>query len=144
MIFFSKINGIDVSCKTHLDCVKIIKKTGDTLALKVYTVDYTNNNHSNMNANNQNSSNMISTSTVIYQTPTINSNTMTNPKQYSTSASYYATSTIATNNHNSHHHHHHHQQLSAMASSAGIVPGSDYFGGTKSFPNKKKRMLFLF
>ena len=37
--FLLEINGVDVSCKTHYDCVKLIKKAGDTLALKVYTVD---------------------------------------------------------------------------------------------------------
>ena len=28
---------MDVTRKTHQECVKLIKKTGDTLALKVYT-----------------------------------------------------------------------------------------------------------
>ena len=66
--------------------VKLIKKTGDTLALKVYTVDYTKKN-----------------SNMIYQTPTTN-----NTKQFTanstTTASYYATTTIGTAKH-----HHHHQ-----------------------------------
>jgi hypothetical protein len=32
-----QINGVDVTRKTHHECVKLIKKTGDTLALKVFT-----------------------------------------------------------------------------------------------------------
>lgn len=73
--FVLEINGVDVSCKTHLDCVKLIKKTGDTLALKVYT------------------SKAFSASEQIYQTPeTVYAHSLAK------SHSYYATSTIATRN----------------------------------------------
>lgn len=73
--FVLEINGVDVTCKTHLECVKLIKKTGDTLALKVYT------------------SKSFASSNQIYQTPeSIYAQTL------SKSHSYYATSTIATRN----------------------------------------------
>ena len=36
--FVLEINNVDVTCRTHAECVKLIKKTGDTLALRVYTV----------------------------------------------------------------------------------------------------------
>jgi hypothetical protein len=35
-----QINGADVTSSTHDECVKIIKKSGETLALKILTVAY--------------------------------------------------------------------------------------------------------
>lgn len=73
--FVLEINGVDVTCKTHLECVKLIKKCGDTLALKVYT------------------SKSFANSNQIYQTPeSIYAQTL------SKSNSYYAASTIVTRN----------------------------------------------
>lgn len=106
--FVLEINGVDVSSKTHFDCVKLIKKTGDTLALKVYTVDYSNKQQSNQQ-------NLISTSiqplTTIYQAPV----SLTNVQKQCSTASYYAAATISATN------------------------SVEYYDGTKSLPNKKKR-----
>lgn len=115
--FVLEINGIDVSCKTHFECVKLIKKTGDTLALKVFTVDYSA--RTNSLTSNQQQQQMTAMST-IYQTPS--SQTPTN-KQYSTSASYYATTTIAP--------------------SSSMQHSLDYIDGTKSLSNKNKRVTSL-
>ena len=113
-----QINGIDVTSRTHYDCVKLIKKTGDTLALKVITVNY-----KSTAAAFHNSANLASTSTTpsglggFYQSPLslINENgtLCRTPQQQSTSQSYYATTTINTTN------------------------GGQY--DTKSLPSKKKR-----
>lgn len=35
--FVLEINSVDVTCRSHFECVKLIKRAGDTLALKVYT-----------------------------------------------------------------------------------------------------------
>jgi len=59
---------------------------------------------------------------LIYQTP----NTNTSTKQYSTSASYYATTTIGGGTVTKYHQN-----------------GGDYFDGTKSLPHKKKRKYHL-
>lgn len=73
--FVLEINGVDVTCKTHLECVKLIKKSGDTLALKVYT------------------SKSFANSNQIYQSPeSVYAQTL------SKSHSYYAASTIVTRN----------------------------------------------
>ena len=116
---FAQINGVDVTSRTHYDCVKLIKKTGDTLALKVLTV-----NHRSNAAAFANSANLASTSTTpsglasMYQSPLslINENNASTTSTMSrtpatSSQSYYATTTIS----------------------------SGTMDGTKSLPNKKKR-----
>lgn len=131
--YFKKINGVDVTCKTHLECVKLIKKTGDTLALKVYT-------SKNFSSFATNLTNLTSTSAGIYQTPSVSllNTSVSNSNSITKSHSYYATSTITTNN------------LATMSNEYHTSKdfSSIYFDGTKSLPNKKKRkfkiLLFFF
>jgi hypothetical protein len=75
--FLLEINGVDVTCRTHYDCVKLIKKAGDTLALKVYTVD-------SKSVRLLNSSDFTSTS-ILNQSPS---------SHYGRSQSYYASSNL--------------------------------------------------
>lgn len=121
--FVLEINGVDVTCKTHLECVKLIKKTGDTLAMKVYTSknfsDFTSS-FANLNLN------LNLTSTCVYQSPSIYSDTAMVKSQ-----SYYAASSIATKNMAARtcneYHSHTDKDLDEI-----------YFDGTKSLPNKNK------
>ena len=113
-----KINGIDVSSRTHADCVKIIKKTGDTLALKVYTAS--DRSGFDFLASNLISSNLSS----IYQTPSSLMNktlSSLSASQSNISASYYAASTIPS------------------SQTADELNKKAYTDGTKSLPHKKKR-----
>ncbi|CAF0767841.1 unnamed protein product [Brachionus calyciflorus] len=114
--FVLEINNIDVTCKTHLDCVKLIKKTGDTLVLKVYTSKNFNKFASNVNSlTNNNNNNQV------YQTPQFIYGTSSMAKSHS----YYATSTIATRN------------VGEISEELNL----EIFDGTKSLPNKKKHEL---
>jgi hypothetical protein len=146
---------VDVTCKTHHECVKLIKKTGDTLALKVYTSKSVQQNFS------QNSANFASTclnpstlaSTLsIYQSPSTllssgsssSSPSASSHPNYIKSYSYYASSTITTphefanhhhhQNHNVTDHNHHHYMINSNSTAAAL-----FLDGTKSLPNKKKR-----
>ncbi len=133
--FVLEINNIDVTCRTHADCVKLIKKTGDTLALKVYTVNNSNNNAASFIQTNLASSNLAS----IYHAP----HTLMSRKHMATShanlssTSYYATSTL-----------HHSQQrsstLDADEEARIVYCQPTAMDGTKSLPHKKKRKFTVF
>lgn len=139
-LFNEKINGVDVTCKTHHECVKLIKKTGDTLALKVYTSP-------NAMTLLQPSSNFTSTSIINGTIPSsINSNTKVKlsyiPQNIhqddaiSKSYSYYATSTITSSSPQVNH------QLTEIQNRSDL--NAFFFDGTKSLPSKKKRKkIFL-
>lgn len=123
-----------MTCKTHHECVKLIKKTGDTLALKVYTSP-------NAKTLLQTGGNFTSTSIV---NGTINpSATMSNvlyqsaaASQQAKSYSYYASSTISAQP----------QQLSTPQScdiQSRHELNALFLDGTKSLPSKKKRKFLL-
>lgn len=153
-----------MTCKTHHECVKLIKKTGDTLALKVYTSP---NAKSLLNSG---SNNFASTSIVngtiiippslnsslssksshqqnsVYQLPQqillqSNKNNIYSQQSTAKSYSYYATSTIAatasvnyTDNYTNN------QYVSEIQNRADL--NALFLDGTKSLPSKKKRKSY--
>jgi hypothetical protein len=128
---------VDVSCRTHADCVKIIKKTGDTLALKVYTAN--NCNALNFMTSAAASSNLISSNlAAIYQTPSTllmsknNGSLSASQANICTSSSYYATSTIPSS------------QTMNELSNDNKNNNINNMDGTKSLPHKKKRKRLIF
>jgi len=135
--FVLEINNVDVTCRTHAECVKLIKKTGDTLALKVYTVN--NSNPNNLIQTNLASSNLAS----IYHAPQMlmsrNSKHFTSSHVNLSSTSYYATTPL--------NHHYTLQQRSATFDAEDEVGArlaytqAVVMDGTKSLPHKKKRKL---
>lgn len=126
--FVLEINNIDVTCRTHAECVKLIKKTGDTLALKVYTV----NNRNTLNLIQSSSSNLASSNLAsIYQTPNSLMNKQVasiSASQTNLSTSYYATTQLATN-----------QSEETDTNSTSKKKYTNVMDGTKSLPHKKKR-----
>ncbi len=148
-----------MTCKTHHECVKLIKKTGDTLALKVYTSPQTNPLHHHTNSSNFASTSInplnSTMSSLVYQSPHHHNHyhqqQQQQQQQQSKSYSYYASSTIgaaaaaATANggatpsyHYGHQHHYHHQpHLSEIQNRADL--NALFLDGTKSLPSKKKR-----
>ena len=143
-----QINGIDVTCKTHYECVKLIKKTGDTLALKVYTVSTKPTQHCFTNSNN-----LTSTSSCgLYQTPSVLTNHSNNAAR---SQSYYAASSItSTSKANMNLMNNEYHQTNVTTHTNSNVPISvlsnngislsttelnSYMDRTKSLPSKKKR-----
>ena len=117
-----------MTSRTHAECVKLIKKTGDTLVLKVYTA----NNRNALNFMQSTSSNLASSNLAsIYQTPgSLINKSIANlsASQSNISTSYYATSNI-------------HQSQTVDEINTRILNPMD---GTKSLPHKKKRKSTLF
>jgi hypothetical protein len=131
--------------------VKLIKKCGDTLALRVYTPKI---GSVNLNAVNAPATNLISTSATcgVYQAPSVTvsggsvcSRTSTldhRPAVVKSNSSYYASSSISTNAVSPH----------VINTAPDYSPAGEQhttalnvtiFDGTKSLPGKKKRKCFF-
>ena len=63
--FVLEINSVDVTCRSHFECVKLIKRAGDTLALKVYTPSPHPNNNSTLDRNSAGNNSYYAASTLI-------------------------------------------------------------------------------
>jgi hypothetical protein len=155
--FVLEINNIDVSSKTHYECVKLIKKTGDTLALKVYTANGSKPSLlllQQQQQQQQQQANLTSTSSScgLYQTPCsiFNSNSSHQTTHHLRSQSYYAASTISNSNmnlindNNYYHANNNNNNNSMMINNSHEMPVTDlssYLDRTKSLPSKKKHEL---
>lgn len=149
--FVLEINNVDVTCKTHFDCVKLIKKCGDTLVLKVYTPKKSlTNNFITSTTTNFNAAGTLASSTSTLQHHHLTPQHYHSPMSYrmsatmsrasvvnssspasSSSSSYYASSNIATMIADNGSDYHCEQQI--------------YIEGTRTLPNKKnKRKYFIF
>lgn len=145
--FVLEINNVDVTCRTHAECVKLIKKTGDTLALKVYTATMGSATGMGFLANAANLASSNLASNLIYQAPgtlaschgkrgLAASHANLSLSSTTTAASHYACTNagpMSTNHTVNDIASLQHQQQAKYAS---------VMDGTKSLPHKKKRKFF--